>query len=153
MSFFVLSIFGGWLGGSDPNMDLSIFFFVFLLNPSLSRQQLDIIPPSSINLPCHKLSIMNLGGQPQPYTFGNNFPVVEFSFSLVSSTFMYSTIICQQVNVSFVQPSRHELQSHLFFPSNHSPESRHNSAKIGIHFDILRREENNRFSFYSSKTF
>ena len=27
--FFVLSIFGGWVGGSDPNKDISIFFFVF----------------------------------------------------------------------------------------------------------------------------
>ena len=32
--FFVLSIFGGWVLGSDPNMDISIFFF--LLNPSLN---------------------------------------------------------------------------------------------------------------------
>ena len=29
MSFFVLSIFGGWVGGSEPNMDISIFFLVF----------------------------------------------------------------------------------------------------------------------------
>ena len=36
MSFFVLSIFGGWVGGLDPNMDISIFFLVFLLNPSLN---------------------------------------------------------------------------------------------------------------------
>ena len=34
MSFFVLSIFGGWVGKSDSNMDISIFF---LLSPSLGH--------------------------------------------------------------------------------------------------------------------
>ena len=29
MSFFVLSIFWGWVGWSDPNIDISIFFLFF----------------------------------------------------------------------------------------------------------------------------
>ena len=33
MSFFVLSILGGWVGGSDPNMDISIFYFVSFIEP------------------------------------------------------------------------------------------------------------------------
>ena len=31
--FLFLSIFGGWVGVSDPNMDISIFFLFFLTLP------------------------------------------------------------------------------------------------------------------------
>ena len=29
MSFYFFSIKGGWMGGSDPKMDISIFFCVY----------------------------------------------------------------------------------------------------------------------------
>ena len=48
--FLFLSIFGGWVGGSDPNMDISIFFFVFLLNPSLSVKIFNHRSVSSIEI-------------------------------------------------------------------------------------------------------